>query len=143
MSCFSTDTSLTIAQESDDCENDDVPCVSPLHFVCPYWLVSASIAANSTASAATLVSFGVEVTLADRLGMIRAVAGPWSYLSTDLLRLDGLFAVAISKVIAQTVLVSAMTHCFSGVSGMGLVVFILIFEQVMGVGGLYWHRHGG
>ena len=98
---------------------------------------SASIAANSTASAATLVSFGVEVTLADRLGMIRS---EWLGLGATYLPIYFVLMTCLLSLFRRLLRgqswSSLMTHCVYGaVSGLGLVLFILIFEQVMGVEG--------
>jgi hypothetical protein len=98
---------------------------------------SASIAANSTASASTLVSFGVEVTLADRFGMIRS---EWLGLGATYLPIYFVLMTCLLLLFRRLIRGQSwsllMTHCVYGaVSGLGLVVFILIFEQVMGVEG--------
>ena len=98
---------------------------------------SASIAANSTASAATLVSFGVNVSLTDRLGMIRS---EWLGLGATYLPIYFILMTCLLSLFQRLSRgqswSSLMTHCVYGaVSGLGLVVFILIFEQVMGVEG--------
>jgi len=98
---------------------------------------SASIAANSTASAATLVSFGVEVTLADRLGMIRS---EWLGLGATYLPIYFVLMTCLLSLFRRLSRGQSwsplITHCvYSAVSGLGLVVFILMFERVMGVEG--------
>lgn len=99
---------------------------------------SASIAANSTASAATLVSFGVEVTLADRLGMIRS---EWLGLGATYLPIYFVLMTCLLLLFRRLIRGQSwsplMTHCvYSAVSGLGLVVFIRIFEQVTAEGAL-------
>ena len=99
---------------------------------------SASIAANSTASAATLVSFGVEVTLADRLGMIRS---EWLGLGATYLPIYFVLMTCLLSLFRRLLRGQSwsplMTHCvYSAVSGLGLVVFIRIFEQVTAEGAL-------
>ena len=99
---------------------------------------SASIAANSTASASTLVSFGVEVTLADRLGMIRS---EWLGLGATYLPIYFVLMTCLLLLFRRLLRGQSwsplMTHCVYGtVSGLGLVVFILMFEQVTAEGAL-------
>ncbi len=98
---------------------------------------SASIAANSSASAATLVSFGVEVTLADRLGMIRS---EWLGLGATYLPIYFVLMTCLlllfRRLLRGLSWSPLMTYCVYGaVSGSGLIVFILSFEQMMGVEG--------
>lgn len=98
---------------------------------------SASIAANSTASAATLVSFGVNVSLTDRLGMIRS---EWLGLGATYLPIYFVLMTCLLSLFRRLSRgqswSSLMTHyIYSGASGLGLVVFILMFERVMGVEG--------
>jgi len=98
---------------------------------------SASIAVNSTASAATLVSFGINVSLTDRLGMIKS---EWLGLGATYLPIYfGLMTCVLllfRRLLRGQSWSSLTTYCVYGVvSGSGLVVFILIFEQVMGVEG--------
>ena len=98
---------------------------------------TASVAANSTTSAATLVSFGVDVSLADRLGMIKS---EWLGLGATYLPIYFVLMTCLLLLFRRLIRGQSwsplMTHCvYGGVSGLGLVVFILIFEQVMGVEG--------
>ena len=98
---------------------------------------TASVAANSTTSAATLVSFGVDVSLADRLGMIKS---EWLGLGATYLPIYFVLMTCLLLLFRRLLRGQSwpplMTHCvYGGVSGLGLVVFILIFEQVMGVEG--------
>ena len=98
---------------------------------------SASIAANSAASAATLVSFGVEVTLTDRLGMMRS---EWLGLGATYLPIYFVLMTCLLLLFRRLTRGQSWstltTYCaYGAVSGCGLVVFILIFEQVMGVEG--------
>ena len=98
---------------------------------------SASIAANSTVSAATLVSFGVNVSLTDRLGMIKS---EWLGLGATYLPIYfGLMTcllLLLRWVIRQRPWSPLVTVCaYGAVSGSGLVAFILIFERMMGVEG--------
>ena len=99
---------------------------------------SLSIVINSLVSAATLVGFGIEVSLSDRLGMI---VKEWVGLGTIYLPLYlvlhaicfWLLGLIIRNRAVTTVVARAM---YAGVGALSLVAFYLTFDAVMGSGGV-------
>ena len=99
---------------------------------------SLSIVINVSVSAATLVGFGIEVSLSDRLDMI---AKEWVGLGTVYLPLYLILHAicvwllglilrnrAVTKVIARAT--------YAGIGALSLMTFYLTFDAVMGSGGL-------
>ena len=99
---------------------------------------SLSIVINASVSAATLVGFGIEVSLSDRLDMI---AKEWVGLGTVYLPLYLILHAtcfwllglilrnrAVTKVIARAT--------YAGIGALSLMTFYLTFDAVMGSGGL-------
>jgi hypothetical protein len=99
---------------------------------------SLSIGINSTISAATLVGFGIEVSLSDRLDMI---AKEWVGLGTIYLPLYlVLHAVCfwlLGRVLRGAVLTTVVARAsYAGIGAMSLMAFYLTFDAVMGSGGV-------
>ncbi|PDH37845.1 MAG: hypothetical protein CNE43_02875 [Halieaceae bacterium MED-G26] len=99
---------------------------------------SLSIGINSTISAATLVGFGIEVSLSDRLDMI---AKEWVGLGTIYLPLYlVLHAVCfwlLGRVLRGAVLTTVVARAsYAGIGAMSLMAFYLSFDAVMGSGGV-------
>ena len=99
---------------------------------------SLSIGINSTISAATLVGFGIEVSLSDRLDMI---AKEWVGLGTIYLPLYlVLHAVCfwlLGRVLRGAVLSTVVAGAsYAGIGAMSLMAFYLSFDAVMGSGGV-------
>ena len=99
---------------------------------------SLSIVINASVSAATLVGFGIEVSLSDRLDMI---AKEWVGLGTIYLPLYLILHAicfwllglvlrnrAVTKVIARAT--------YAGVGALSLMTLYLSFDAVMGSGGV-------
>ena len=99
---------------------------------------SLSIGINSTISAATLVGFGIEVSLSDRLDMI---AKEWVGLGTIYLPLYlVLHAVCfwlLGRLLRGAVLTTVVARAsYAGIGAMSLMAFYLTFDAVMGSGGV-------
>lgn len=99
---------------------------------------SLSIGINSTISAATLVGFGIEVSLSDRLDMI---AKEWVGLGTIYLPLYlVLHAVCfwlLGRLLRGVVLTTVVARAsYAGIGAMSLMAFYLTFDAVMGSGGV-------
>lgn len=99
---------------------------------------SLSIGINSTISAATLVGFGIEVSLSDRLDMI---AKEWVGLGTIYLPLYlVLHAVCfwlLGRLLRGVVLTTVVARAsYAGIGAMSLMAFYLSFDAVMGSGGV-------
>lgn len=99
---------------------------------------SLSIVINASVSAATLVGFGIEVSLSDRLDMI---AKEWVGLGTIYLPLYlVLHAVCfwllgrLLRNIALTTVVARVTY--AGIGALSLMAFYVTFDAVMGSGGV-------
>ena len=99
---------------------------------------SLSVVINVSVSAATLVGFGIEVSLSDRLDMI---AKEWVGLGTVYLPLYLILHAicfwllglilrnrAVTKVIARAT--------YAGIGALSLMTFYLTFDAVMGSGGV-------
>ena len=99
---------------------------------------SLSIVINASVSAATLVGFGIEVSLSDRLDMI---AKEWVGLGTIYLPLYLILHAicfwllglvlrnrAVTTVVARTT--------YAGMGALSLIAFYLSFDAVMGSGGV-------
>lgn len=98
---------------------------------------TASVMANSTASAATLISFGVEVSMADRLQMM---SSEWSGLATTYLPIYLILMCCLLLPLRwferRGTWKSELRYvAYTAVTGIGLLLFILGFEQLMGVEG--------
>ena len=99
---------------------------------------SLSIVINASVSAATLVGFGIEVSLSDRLDMI---AKEWVGLGTIYLPLYltlhaicfWLLGLVLRKRTVTTVIARAT---YAGVGALSLMTFYLSFDAVMGSGGV-------
>ena len=99
---------------------------------------SLSIVINASVSAATLVGFGIEVSLPDRLDMI---AKEWVGLGTIYLPLYlVLHAICfwllglVLRNRAVTTVVALATY--AGIGALSLMAFYLSFDAVMGSGGV-------
>ena len=99
---------------------------------------SLSIVINVSVSAATLVGFGIEVSLSDRLDMI---ATEWVGLGTVYLPLYlilhaicfWLLGLILRNRAVTTVIARAT---YAGIGALSLMTFYLTFDAVMGSGGL-------
>ena len=99
---------------------------------------SLSIVINASVSAATLVGFGIEVSLSDRLDMI---AKEWVGLGTVYLPLYlilhaicfWLLGLILRNRAVTTVIARAT---YAGIGALSLMTFYLTFDAVMGSGGV-------
>lgn len=99
---------------------------------------SLSIVINVSVSAATLVGFGIEVSLSDRLDMI---AKEWVGLGTVYLPLYlilhaicfWLLGLILRNWAVTTVIARAT---YAGIGALSLMTFYLTFDAVMGSGGV-------
>ena len=99
---------------------------------------SLSIVINASVSAATLVGFGIEVSLSDRLNMI---GKEWVGLGTVYLPLYlvlhaicfWLLGLVLRNRAVTTVVARA---AYAGVGALSLTAFYLTFDAVMGSGGV-------
>ena len=99
---------------------------------------SLSIVINASVSAATLVGFGIEVSLSDRLGMI---AKEWVGLGTIYLPLylilHAICFWLLGLVLRNRAMAPAVARAtYASVGALSLMVFYLSFDAVMGSGGV-------
>lgn len=99
---------------------------------------SLSIVINASVSAATLVGFGIEVSLSDRLDMI---AKEWVGLGTIYLPLYLILHAICFWLLGLVLRNRAMARVvaratYASVGALSLMVFYLSFDAVMGSGGV-------
>ena len=99
---------------------------------------SLSILINALVSAATLVGFGIEVSLSDRLNM---TAKEWVGLGTIYLPLylvlHGVCFWLLGIVLRNRALTTVVARAtYAGVGALSLMAFYLTFDAVMGSGGV-------
>ena len=99
---------------------------------------SLSIVINASVSVATLVGFGVEVSLSDRLDMI---AKEWVGLGTTYLPLYlVLHAICfwlLGRMLRDSAVTAVITHAtYAALGALSLMAFYLTFDAVMGSGGV-------
>ncbi|MEC8438822.1 MAG: hypothetical protein VXZ23_01880 [Pseudomonadota bacterium] len=99
---------------------------------------SLSIVINASVSAATLVGFGIEVSLSDRLDMI---AKEWAGLGTiylpSYLILHAICFWLLGLVLRNRAVKTVIARStYAGVGALSLMTFYLSFDAVMGSGGV-------
>lgn len=99
---------------------------------------SLSIVINASVSAATLVGFGIEVSLSDRLGMITK---EWVGLGTIYLPLylilHAICFWLLGLVLRNRAMAQAVARAtYASVGALSLMAFYLSFDAVMGSGGV-------
>jgi hypothetical protein len=99
---------------------------------------SLSIVINASVSAATLVGFGIEVSLSDRLGMITK---EWVGLGTIYLPLylilHAICFWLLGRVLRNRAVAPAVARVsYACVGALSLMAFYLSFDAVMGSGGV-------